>query len=125
MYINAGFPLIHRAVLRGRVDLACLLIKHGADVTAQVNNGSTLLHWAVQNGSADLAYLLIEHGADTAVQDDRGWTPLHVQEGSMDLTFMLVTHGSYIHARHAWHGYESPGQRRVDSITLGDAEEQI
>jgi ankyrin repeat protein len=60
---------MHLAVQRGRLDLARLLIKHGADVTAWNNNGWTPLHRAVQQGSVDLARLLVEHGADVIAQD--------------------------------------------------------
>jgi ankyrin repeat protein len=55
-----------------------LLIKHGADVTAQDEACSTPLHLASSHGSADTVRLLIEHGADVTAKDGDHRTPLHL-----------------------------------------------
>jgi len=59
------------------VDLARLLVEHGADVTAQDTDGSTPLHSASAMGSVDLARFLVEHGADVTTQQKDGAIPLH------------------------------------------------
>jgi ankyrin repeat protein len=61
----------------GHVDLARLLMEHGADVAAQDEVGETPLHQASSGGHVDLAQLLIDHGADAAAQGEYGLTPLH------------------------------------------------
>jgi ankyrin repeat protein len=48
------------------VDLAHLLVEHGADVQSEDNDGLTSLHMAVLKEHVDLARFLVDHGADTA-----------------------------------------------------------
>jgi len=58
------------------VNVARLLIEHGADVSAKDKEQSTPLHWALKLSHADLAKLLIEHVADISAKDEYGHTPL-------------------------------------------------
>ena len=67
---------LHRASERGRVNVARLLIEHGADVSAKDKEQPTPLHWALKLSHADLAKLLIEHVADISAKDEYGHTPL-------------------------------------------------
>jgi ankyrin repeat protein len=46
----------------GHVDLARMLIEHGADMSTQTEDGSTALHLASLNGHLDLAQLLVDVG---------------------------------------------------------------
>ena len=80
----------------GHIDLARLLIEHGANVAAQDKDGTTPLHRASEEGHVDLARLLIEHGADVAAQDKYGTAPLHQasEEGHVDLARLLIEHGA-------------------------------
>ena len=55
-----------------------MLIKHGADVTAEKIDGETPLHLASEWGQVDAVSTLIEHGADVAAQRRDGQTPLHL-----------------------------------------------
>ena len=55
-----------------------LLLKHGADVTAQDKTHSTALHLAAFSGSSEAVRLLLEHGAGVNIQDESHKTPLHV-----------------------------------------------
>jgi ankyrin repeat protein len=55
-----------------------LLIKHGADVSAQDKTHSTPLHLAAFTGSSETVRLLLEHGADVSVLDESHKTPLHL-----------------------------------------------
>jgi ankyrin repeat protein len=59
------------------VEVACILIEHGADTAAQTKDGSTPLHWASSTGHVEVAQLLIEHGADTTAKaiPNRNSTP--------------------------------------------------
>ena len=63
-----GETPLHLTSQVGHVDVARLLIEHGADAAAQDNDGMTPLHWASEGGHVDVARLLIEHGVDGAVQ---------------------------------------------------------
>jgi ankyrin repeat protein len=47
------------------VDIALLLVQHGADTTARADDGSTPLDLALQHDHVGLARFLVEHGADT------------------------------------------------------------
>ena len=80
-----------------------LMIKHGADVNAQIdgandysgriaraltgdltatsNEGMTALHAAAQNGNPTFVRYLLDHGARTDIKDASGRTPLDVLNG--------------------------------------------
>ena len=66
---------LHLNSRAGYVNIASLLIEHGADVAAQDEDGWTPLHWASSGGHIDLARLLIEHGASATAQDGDGVDP--------------------------------------------------
>jgi len=82
--------------LTSRVDVARLLIEHGADATIQSKDGTTPLHQASQCGHVDVARILIEHGADATAQSKDGTTPLHraSQWGRVDVAQLLIEHGA-------------------------------
>ena len=92
---------LHLALQRGHMEVARLLVEHGADATAQDDQGWTPLHWAVKEGNMDLACLLIENGAKATAQDNDGWTPLHwaMLGGSVNISHFLVKHGADLTAQ--------------------------
>lgn len=67
----------------GRLEIATLLIEHGADVDARLGTafggggGETALIEAAQGGKAAMLSLLIENKADLDAQDQYGQTALH------------------------------------------------
>jgi len=63
---NDALTPLHLASRYGHVDLARMLVEHGADVSAQEEDGWTALHWASDYGHVDLAQMLVEHGADVS-----------------------------------------------------------
>lgn len=69
------FTPMHLAALGGRLDVAKLLLAHGADVNLKTNDGSLPLHFAVRNGHLELVKLLVYHTAKGAV-DFRGMSSL-------------------------------------------------
>ena len=89
---------LHLASRMGHLEVARLLVEHGADVTVENQYGRTPLHWAVQDGGSDVVRFLVEHGADVTVQDYDGSTPLHwaAREGSVDVVRLLVKHGANV-----------------------------
>jgi len=87
---------LHLASQEGHVEIAQLLVEHGADVAAQNKDGETPLHRAASRGDLDLARFLVEHGADAAAENKDGVTPLHWASlrGHLDLARFLVEHGA-------------------------------
>ena len=85
----------------GHLNVARLLIEHGADVAAQSEDGTTPLHRVSFQGHVDLAWLLIEHGADVAAQSKGGSTPLQRAsfQGHVDVARLLIKHGADAAAR--------------------------
>jgi ankyrin repeat protein len=69
-----------------------LLIKHGADVTAQNRDGMTPLHQASQHGNEDHAQFLAEHNVVEASQDEHELAPLHQasQRENVDLKQLFL-----------------------------------
>jgi cytohesin len=65
-----GETVIHNAA---SVEIAEILLKHGADITAKANNNSTPLH---KTTSAQMAQFFIDHGLDVNAKDNSGATPL-------------------------------------------------
>jgi len=66
---NRSTPL-HGASSSGNVDLAQLLVEHGANVTAQDKDGSTPLHRMSSDSDVNLARFLVERGADATAQEE-------------------------------------------------------
>ena len=99
-FIDNATPL-HLASRCGQMEVGRMLIKHGADVTAQDGAGRTPLHLATQKGQMEVGRMLIEHGADIMAQDEDGRTPLHsaAQEGQVEVGRMLIKHGADVTAQ--------------------------
>jgi ankyrin repeat protein len=57
------------------VDVARVLLDHGADSSLAGEGGGTPLHTAAANGSSALVELLLAHGADPAARTLEGKTP--------------------------------------------------
>lgn len=73
-----GMNTLHRACLRGELELVRGLLKHNQPLDLRNNKYGTPLHCAIINGSIDVVVELLEAGASVNVQDARGNTPVHV-----------------------------------------------
>jgi ankyrin repeat protein len=62
--MKKGFTVLHRAASSNSVDVARLLIEHGANVNVISKRGYTPLHRAALSNSVDVARLLLERGAN-------------------------------------------------------------
>ena len=90
------FPLYHAAG-KCDVELAKLLIEHGADVHVK-NSYGTSLHFAARYGNADLVNLLIKNGADVQAKDCYNETPMHwaAKGGNAETAKLLIEQGAKI-----------------------------
>jgi Ankyrin repeats (3 copies) len=70
-----GSTRLHVAVDYGRLEIAELLLDHGANPNASDVLRRTPLHVARRSGRDDIARLLIERGASADARDWRGRTP--------------------------------------------------
>ena len=52
------------------VEVARILLAHGADANAKNMNGLTPVHLASQNGLTQLMRVLVEHGADSGAHNN-------------------------------------------------------
>lgn len=83
---------LHIASRLGNVDIAMLLLQHGADVDAATKDSYTPLHIAAKEGQDEVASVLIEHGASPTATTKRGFTPLHLaaKYGNMKVAKLLI-----------------------------------
>ena len=99
-----GAGILHYVVeLADSVELAELLLGHGADVDIRDMSGSTPLHYAAYLGLEEMAGFLLESGADPNARNVAGMTPLDYATclGNDTTHGLLVDHGARPVARDA------------------------
>ncbi|MEN6347404.1 MAG: ankyrin repeat domain-containing protein [Armatimonadia bacterium] len=69
--------LLHQAAMSGKVHLAAVLLRAGADPNAKKTDGQTPLQAAVWGGHPELVKLLCENGARAKERGQSGQTALH------------------------------------------------
>jgi len=93
---HAVTPLQH-AAWAGHVEVARVLLDHGADVNAVDECGKTALHWAAECGHTDVVKLLLDRGADVTVKDrDDLSTPMAraAEADHREVVILLLEHGA-------------------------------
>ena len=94
---------LHAASVKGYLDVASLLLKHGADYESRDDRGRAPLHRVSQGGqlvmaqsSLEIARLLLNSGANVNATDDQGWTPLHAaaRSGYRDIAELFLESGA-------------------------------
>ena len=86
----------------GNIDVACSLLRCGADVNVLDNGGRHPLHNASLRGRTDLVLLLLEYNADVDLQSDiDGWAPLTIASslGALEMSQLLVQKGANLDLR--------------------------
>ena len=80
------------------MEVARILVEHGADAAVKDKDRWTQLHRASKRYDVDLARFLrvVQHDADAAAQDKDGSTPLHraSQRGELVLAWFLIENGA-------------------------------
>lgn len=71
---------LHSAAASKHIDVARLLLEHGANVNAKQQVGWTPLHSAIHNRHAEMIILLLNYGADVHLANDEGLTPIYLAE---------------------------------------------
>jgi len=92
-----GFTALHLAAFFGQLEVAAVLLEHGAAVDAEAGNPSHVqpLHSAAAGGHAAIAALLLERGADPNARQQGGFVPLHAAAARGDevTARLLLEHG--------------------------------
>jgi uncharacterized protein len=113
-----GFTALHLAAFFGQLEVAAVLLEHGADVDAEAGNPSHVqpLHSAAAGGHAAIAALLLERGADPNARQQGGFVPLHsaAARGDEVTARLLLEHGADGDAR------TDDGRRPIDLAPAGN-----
>jgi ankyrin repeat protein len=98
-----GFTALHFAAFFNRPEVASILIRHGADVSAASKNAMkvTPLHSAAAAHSREIVRLLLENDAPPDARQQGGWTALHeaAQIGDVEMVRDLLQHRADAQAR--------------------------
>jgi ankyrin repeat protein len=88
----------------GKVAIAKMLIKYGADLNSRDTFGWTPLHWAARYGHIDVVQLLIDSGADVDATQREGLTALHIASGwgCLEIVRSLLERGANVQIRNAY-----------------------
>ncbi|SCV00010.1 LAMI_0G02278g1_1 [Lachancea mirantina] len=90
---NQGVTALHLACSKQHLDIAEVLIEHGASTRCKDSRQQLPLHRAASVGSLPLTKLLCDNNSPVNSKDIQGWTPLFhaLAEGQGDVAVMLVT----------------------------------
>lgn len=95
---DVGCTALHASAQCGCIDIAKILIDHGADINIRTSAGASPLLLAAQNGYEDIVSLLISKHAIIDNTDIHGNTPLFFasKNNHLEIVKMLVKCGSNI-----------------------------
>jgi ankyrin repeat protein len=111
------------AINKRHLDVARLLLEHGACADIRINGDWTLLHHASYRRDIDVMQLLLEHGADVGCGDNLDLTPLHLasEVGCPKAMQLLLEHGANVNEcmRYSWPPlYRAVLSRNVEAVRI-------
>jgi len=94
----AASEAMETAPLRGRTEIARLLMDNGFDINQPTASGSTYLNDAALKGQGKLVALLLARGAHVEARGENGDSPLHdaALGGNTEVITLLLDHGAAI-----------------------------
>lgn len=96
------------------MDMAELLIDHGADVNATEVSGCTILHMLAMYPDPDAVKFLLKHGADVNSMDDLSETPLQKAKDPETIRTLLLYGGTIGHKpQESWWSRMVEGLHRI------------
>ena len=92
---------LHVSARWGHVEIARVLLKHGADADARDHDDDSPLDMAAHEGDKKLVQVLLEHGVDPNSRGDLGCTPLYwaSESGQVAVAQVLLSHGAEVTTR--------------------------
>lgn len=76
----AGYTPLHESCASGHLEIARLLLSHGADPNACAARGIRVLHDAIEHDRLQVVRLLLSYGADPSISTYKGTTPLQLAQ---------------------------------------------
>ena len=93
---GGGYNALMYAAYAGHLELCQLLLRHGADVSAENDEGCSALFLAAQQGRADVVAQLLEHGADaSATVGNHGLCAVDAARGYEDVLAVIREFGPW------------------------------
>ncbi|KAK0643712.1 hypothetical protein B0T16DRAFT_430222 [Cercophora newfieldiana] len=121
------YTALHYSASKRDINVAQILLDHGADVNAKTAKAETplslVVFWSLWSDEEANARLLLKHGADVNAQDAYGETPLHHRAWSGEGPNPLWRNGSASRRRKSpcWeaHGADHPFPRGHGNASFG------
>lgn len=117
-----GADTVERArtdsVKAGRLEIAKMLVEHGANIDFRETVGLTPLHWAAYNADAELCRFLLARGA-MQIESDAGSCPVDIAgfSGHYPVVKVFMEHT----AKKIEHKYHMQGPGTSDKVDLDSA----
>ncbi|KAI5783775.1 ankyrin repeat-containing domain protein, partial [Pyronema domesticum] len=117
---KSGRTALSRVCEEGYLEMAQVLLEHGADIESRDMDDRTALLYATKMGPKAIVQLLLDEGADLEAKDNTGRTPLSwaLAWNSFENAILLMESGADPESR------DNNGLRPLDWI-VGDARRQI
>lgn len=99
--INApqnGWTPLQQATVRGKTEIAAILLENGAEVDARTGSQKTSLIFSAERNFKELTEVLLKHGADVNAQDNTGWGAMHyaAAKDRVEMAEFLISQGAKV-----------------------------